>query len=145
IAAVAFNGTLCLWDAGSGTLLAASAKGAVSRPSAVAVAPDSRRIVSVSENSTIQFWDVDSIEDLESQGIDSWAPHNDGWIRDSESQLILWLPPTLKHIIPSPESRRYPLSIRLKATEQGHLRSLIYGSRWEDCYTVPPDSDAFDV
>ncbi|CAE6502231.1 unnamed protein product [Rhizoctonia solani] len=142
VASGAQDGMLYLWDAEKGTVLATSFKGHTGPVYSVVFTPNNKRIISGSLDSTIRFWDLNSANDGQYQDDGSWMTQDNGWIKDSESRLVLWLPPDLKRIIPAPPCL---FVIRPEGSVQTNLDNFIYGDRWRDCYTMSPNPGISDI
>ncbi|KAJ1308062.1 hypothetical protein OPQ81_002128 [Rhizoctonia solani] len=139
IASGASDGTISLWDAEKGTALATPFRGHTTWVYSIVFTPESNHIVSGSWDGTIRFWDLNniSIDNAPHQEIGYWVD-NDGWIRNSESQLVLWLPSDLKLLILIPSCS---FLISSQGSVQANFGKFIYGDRWAECYAIPSDSD----
>ncbi|KAH7341263.1 WD40-repeat-containing domain protein [Rhizoctonia solani] len=130
----AADGAVHLWDAKDGRILTTPFRGHSELVYMVASTLDNKRVVSCSIDRTIRFWNLDNIGNMQKQAAGDWETHDDGWVKDSESRLVLWLPPDLKHIIPFPPCS---LAIHPEGSAQADFSNFIYGDRWWDCYREP--------
>ncbi|EJD02322.1 WD40 repeat-like protein [Fomitiporia mediterranea MF3/22] len=113
------DATMRVWDVTTGGIIGAPLRGHEDRVHIVIYSPDGRHIVSASNDKSIRIWDAESsilAGDLD-QAQDGWIGfsqdgkytltksnrdnklvrippfiHIDGWIRTSDSRLLLWVP-----------------------------------------------------
>ena len=97
----------------------------------VAFSPDGRRVVSSSYDRTIRFWEVATADNPHAAYIDHHTLRNDGWLADSNSQLLVWLPPDLRAVFPIPPSS---LVIAPKGAIHAGYSDLLVGESWNECY-----------
>ncbi|KAJ6532351.1 WD40-repeat-containing domain protein [Mycena capillaripes] len=122
--------TLRLWNSKTGALVAGPFEGHTGEVTSVAFHPDGTQIVSGSEDATIRVWEIrESLRD--------WGNHprfENGWIMNSSSEHILWVPPWLRDGICLPWNSRV---IRAKGTTELDLSHFVHGPNWQKC-TVQP-------
>lgn len=137
--------TVRLWDARSGQALGNLLAGHTGPVNSVAFSPDNMHIVSGSDDQTIRLWNVRDL--LRMQGTpdspqsrhaapisqphspQAWVLREDGWLSDSRSRLLAWVPPDLH------TSLLHPCNTLLIST-RGYLRldfgSAVLGESWTD-------------
>ncbi|KAF7366240.1 WD40 repeat-like protein [Mycena venus] len=114
----------------TGAVVAGPFEGHTEGVTSVHFSPDGRRVVSGSQDSTIRVWELNNDETL----LDSWGNHrwfkDDGWIKDSASAHLLWIPPWLRDGLYSP---RNSLVIRSAGTTKLDLTQFVHGRDWHKC------------
>ncbi|EUC54750.1 WD40-repeat protein (notchless protein), related protein, partial [Rhizoctonia solani AG-3 Rhs1AP] len=121
----------------------------------VAFSPDGTLIVSGSADTAIRLWnappqgtssDLVRYEELPREDVNNaggdpsldWQMDDDGWIRDSKHQLLLWVPPDLRSIL----LRRRNLGlISRRGCIQLDFSGARIGDEWETCYKPFPLAD----
>ncbi|KAL5640441.1 hypothetical protein ACGC1H_007629 [Rhizoctonia solani] len=142
--------TVCVWDLRKVKLVGVPFQGHGHEVNYVALSPDHSRVVSCSfRDQTIRVWNTyntmlppslpsnslsnppfdNSIVPL----LEGWKLQHDGWVINSSSALLFWIPPDLAslHAWPSPHSE-------FIITKDGVLhivqKELYLGDRWSRCY-----------
>ncbi|KAJ7035243.1 hypothetical protein C8F04DRAFT_1098622 [Mycena alexandri] len=96
----------------------------------VAFSPDGRRAVSSSEDGTIRFSEIDLPSDVPRQQFANSSWLKDGWIVDSGSELILWVPPWLRRGLYYPHNS---LIIPTDGTAKLDFSRFVHGTSWQEC------------
>jgi WD40 repeat protein len=133
--------TVRIWDFKTGEVLVGPWEGHTGVVSDVAFSPDGKRIVSGSHDTTIRVWEVrntslsihlsylNQIDTL----LDHWGNHprfKDGWIMNSSSDHVLWIPPWLRDGLCLPWNS---LVIRAEGTTKLDLSQFVHGTGWKKC------------
>ncbi|KAF7348854.1 WD40-repeat protein (Notchless protein), related protein [Mycena venus] len=85
--------TLRVRDTHTGATIAGPFKGHTSAVESVTFAPDGKRVASGSRDKSIRVWEIEPLDD--------WGEHprfEDGWLMNSSSERILWVPPWLRDV-----------------------------------------------
>ncbi|CAE6445317.1 unnamed protein product, partial [Rhizoctonia solani] len=140
--------TLRVWDVASGQPIAVF-EGHTERLLAVAFSPGGTQIVSGSADMTIRLWrtppeGTSSPSDIDCEGsperstnppIDhptlDWKMDEDGWVRDTQDRLLLWVPPDLRSVLLRPQNTG--LISRQGCIELDFSNARI-GVNWQTCY-----------
>ncbi|KAI5118583.1 hypothetical protein M0805_008673 [Coniferiporia weirii] len=89
-----FDKTLRIWDAHTGNTVGEPLRGHSDYVRSVAYSPDGRHIVSGSQDKTLRIWDASVVHTGFEVGR-SYSLNridNDGWVKDSSGNLLLWVP-----------------------------------------------------
>ncbi|KAK7034967.1 WD40 repeat-like protein [Favolaschia claudopus] len=118
--------TLRIWDSQTGVTVAGPFEGHNNYITSVAFSHDSTRVVSGSSDCTVRIL-LPNI---------TWGPHPrflDGWIRNSASDMILWVPPWLR------DQTCLPWNSCVIGSRVCHLdwSQFVHGSEWMKCFTPP--------
>ncbi|KAB5589314.1 Vegetative incompatibility protein HET-E-1 [Ceratobasidium theobromae] len=131
IASGSADNTIRLWDSFSKALVAPPFQGHVSSISAVGFSPDGSFILSCSEDQSIQVWTVRQDQRSHAALADPWDVRDDGWILNSKSQLLFWLPGEIRDYFPR-------LNNRFTIGPLGSVRvehdSVLLGEEWGKCW-----------
>ncbi|KAG8761749.1 hypothetical protein FRC11_013319, partial [Ceratobasidium sp. 423] len=142
--------TVRVWDLQNGGPMGGPFRGHAGKVTSVAISSDSSRVVSFSnEDQSIRAWSVNSTilhtaslpdHPLESSSthtrasiFDDWNIREDGWVINSSSDRIFWIPVefTSNDVWPSPH-------VEYIITEDGMLhipyQELFFGDQWTRCY-----------
>ncbi|CAE6455467.1 unnamed protein product, partial [Rhizoctonia solani] len=140
--------TLRVWDVASGQSIAVL-KGHTDTVYSAAFSPDGTQIVSGSADMMIRVWNTPTQGDLSSSRIDcegssdrqacasiddtslDWKMDKDGWVRDGQDRLLLWVPPDLRGVLLWPQNTG--LISRQGCIELDFTNAKI-GNNWETCY-----------
>ncbi|CAE6424681.1 unnamed protein product [Rhizoctonia solani] len=144
--------TVCVWDLQKAKLIGVPFQGHGREVNYVALSPDHSRVVSCSfSDQTIRVWNTDNTmlplsspsnslsnslsDDSVSPLLEGWKLQHDGWVINSSSALLFWIPPDLAslHAWPSPHGE-------FIITKDGVLhivqKELYLGDRWSRCYIL---------
>ncbi|CAE6335346.1 unnamed protein product [Rhizoctonia solani] len=136
------NDTIGLWDIHTGSSLAPRLQGHTEGVFSVEFSPDSKHVISGSWDGTIRIWNVESAKNLKGKENNKWVVNDDGWMTDSESKPVLWIPVDLRDRLPIA-----PCS--LIAGPQQSIRvnpdGIIFGGHWGDCYIPSADSQTPNI
>ncbi|KAI0311410.1 WD40-repeat-containing domain protein, partial [Amylostereum chailletii] len=135
IVSASSDSTICIWDARTGKAVCNSLQGHASMITSVAYSPDGTHIVSSSLDTTIRVWNVKmKAADLHV------LQYSNGWITDSESHLLIWVPDEYRNALWWPGTEkiigRTPIEIDFK-----HAK---HGVEWTKCMdSVESESDLY--
>ncbi|KAK6988521.1 WD40 repeat-like protein [Favolaschia claudopus] len=148
--------TVCVWDSTTGAIIAGPFEGHHNWVSSVAFSHDSTRVVSGSGDCTVRIWDchpdvgkehisqTDKLVARSSSSSDTrplhqasditWGLHPrfvDGWIMNSASDLIIWVPPWLR------DQTCLPWNICVIGSRVCNLdwSDFVHGRQWNECFT----------
>ncbi|KAJ7636261.1 hypothetical protein FB45DRAFT_1055732 [Roridomyces roridus] len=123
------DGTIKLLDSESGAVLAGPFEGHVAQVSSVAFAPTGTQVVSGSWDSTIRVWNLhtESVPD----GWELDPRFQDGWMLDSASSLIMWIPPWIRKTLLMP---RNSLLMSSEGKTTLDLVHFVHGKDWQKCF-----------
>ncbi|KAJ7751510.1 hypothetical protein DFH07DRAFT_525788 [Mycena maculata] len=131
IASGSRDNTIRVWQARTGQMVAGPFFGHSSCVNVVAFSPDGERIVSGSRDKTIRVWEI---ADEFNQGLlQDDMRLEDGWMVDSSSALLFWVPPWLRQGLYFP---RNSVVICAQGTTRLDLRRFVHGKSWEQCQAV---------
>ncbi|CAE6531321.1 unnamed protein product [Rhizoctonia solani] len=144
--------TIRIWDLQRAILAAGPFRGHHGKVTSVGISPDSLRVVSCSgayEDKTIRIWNVanalrniaplhnpstdPSSTHSQTHAFEGWGLQDDGWVTNSSSELLFWIPLDLAtiHAWPSPHAE-------FIITKDGVLhilqQELRLGDQWSRCY-----------
>ncbi|KAJ3534868.1 hypothetical protein NMY22_g6734 [Coprinellus aureogranulatus] len=132
-----------IWDAENGEAVLGPLVGHTSWVNSVHFSPDGKRVVSGSEDGTIRIWNVQRAQPALSRPIflhnysaADLIMHDDGWIRNSSGDLLLWIPPQFRPSLCTPSTERI---IGGPQTTVELTHALHHGSNWLRC--IEPRSD----
>ncbi|CUA70599.1 Periodic tryptophan protein 2 homolog [Schizosaccharomyces pombe 972h-] [Rhizoctonia solani] len=142
--------TIRVWDLKKAELVGAPFQGHASYVTSVALFPDASRVVSCSYyDETIWIWNKhcsmipalappDSLTEKSLHSspdpiLEGWEIREDGWVINSSSAMLFWIPPDLAsiHAWPSPHAE---FIITPKGILQIVQKELYFGDRWPRCY-----------
>ncbi|CUA76118.1 Lissencephaly-1 homolog [Drosophila mojavensis] [Rhizoctonia solani] len=145
-----YDRTICMWDLNKAELVGIPFRGHESEVISVAFSPDASRVVSCSgDDIPIRIWNThcamipapaphnslgeQSLHCSPGPILEGWTIQEDGWVINSSSAMLFWIPSDLAsiHAWPSPHAE-------FIITEKGILqivqKELYLGDRWSRCY-----------
>ncbi|KAF8297440.1 WD40 repeat-like protein, partial [Clavulina sp. PMI_390] len=146
LASGSWDNTIRLWDLQSHTLVGDPLRGHTNRVLSVTFSPDGNFLASGSTDCTVRIWNVTTL--TSAMAIHTYDHHplsigpawggmyDDGWIRSTTGELILWVP----------ASYRAKLDDKRLITILGHDMSsrvrlnfdqVCLGEDWTKCYNPP--------
>ncbi|EUC54755.1 vegetative incompatibility protein HET-E-1 [Rhizoctonia solani AG-3 Rhs1AP] len=150
------DGTLRVWAVATGQSIAVF-EGHTDFVLSVAFSPDGTQIVSGSADMTIRLWkapvqsassssriDCDypperSMDNREGHTTVDWEMDADGWVRNAQDRLLLWVPPDLRNVLLRQQNTG--LISRQGCIELDFSNARI-GDNWKTCYKpFPPASE----
>jgi len=137
IASISFEGTINLWDAFTGILIA-RLSGHQDVILSLSCTPDSRSIISSSWDRTIRTWDIEAAMSVSSDPLMSpvhllaSVTLEDGWLKGPSGELLLWVPPDYGAYICAPPYTR--VMGRQRVEISGEAEDLHAGERWSSCW-----------
>jgi WD40 repeat protein len=121
--------TIHIWDAVTGEAVGIPLQGHTKAVLSVAFSPDGARIVSSSNDGTIRIWNP--IQDGTTPPIwDPSATLAQGWLLNSASERMFWIPPWLRVQFPFPWC---PLVISSTGPIKLDLTRFVHGKQWIAC------------
>ncbi|CUA77950.1 Transcription initiation factor TFIID subunit 5 [Rhizoctonia solani] len=144
--------TICVWDLKKAELVGVPFRGHARDVTSVALSPDASRVVSCSDSwydETVRIWSMhcamipapappnssteQSLHHSPDPILEGWAIREDGWVRNSSSAMLFWIPSDLAsiHAWPSPHAE---FIITKKGILQIVQKELYLGDRWSRCY-----------
>ncbi|KAF7340415.1 WD40 repeat-like protein [Mycena venus] len=117
--------TVRVWDLKTGVMIAGPFEGHTNGVHSVAFFPSGKEIVSASFDNTIRICEIDPLDD--------WGSHprfTDGWLINSASERILWIPPWLREGLYLPWNS---LVICSRGTAKLDLSHFVHGTDWTKC------------
>ncbi|CCO28509.1 Vegetative incompatibility protein HET-E-1 OS=Podospora anserina GN=HET-E1 PE=4 SV=1 [Rhizoctonia solani AG-1 IB] len=131
------DNTIGLWDIRTGALKVPRMKGHTSAVSSVEFSPDGKHVMSGSLDGTMRMWKIESVGNIKGGENSNWVISDDGWLVDSESKPVLWVPLDLRSRFPvAPCS----MVIHPHGSIRINVDRVIYGDRWADCYMPSADN-----
>ncbi|CAE7093868.1 unnamed protein product [Rhizoctonia solani] len=139
--------TVRVWDVANHEAIAVFA-GHMNMVLSVAFSPDGTQIVSGSADSTIRLWNAplpgsSSPEDVGSEASPDpagtpkshlpldWEMDSEGWVRDTQGRLLLWVPPDLRSIL---MRRQNSGLISSQGCIELDFSDAKIGDEWDECY-----------
>lgn len=141
--------TVRVWHIASGQTTAIF-RGHAHLVTSVAFSPDATQLVSASGDKAIRLWNaLPTTDDLFKDGVrledfskeladpikpnttPDWEIDHDGWVRDRQGRLLLWVPPDLRSILLVPHNSILLSSQGLIELE---FSDAMIGDMWETCY-----------
>ncbi|KAF8692453.1 hypothetical protein AX14_002495 [Amanita brunnescens Koide BX004] len=130
--------TIQVWDAETGELVVGPLKGHTDRVTSVAFSQDSKRIVSGSWDKTIRVWDATHwiregvVDDHNPDSFTDSSTLEDGWICNSSSILLFWVPPWNRPQLYWPRNR-FIIGSGFPSTHL-NLDDFVHGNPWQQCH-----------
>ncbi|CAE6472700.1 unnamed protein product [Rhizoctonia solani] len=143
--------TVRVWDVMGGQSIA-TFQGHTDKVLSVAFSPDGTQIASGSADTTIRFWNAptqcshgilssshvsseapeEQVVKAEEDGLSlEWYMDNDGWVRDAQNQLLVWVPPDLRTTLLRRQNSGLISPQGCIKLEFGNAR---IGDEWQRCY-----------
>ncbi|CUA72617.1 putative WD repeat-containing protein all2124 [Nostoc sp, PCC 7120] [Rhizoctonia solani] len=142
--------TICVWDVNKAELVGVPFRGHGYHVTSVASFPDASRVVSCSRyDRSIRIWNThcamipapaplnslaeQSLHHTPDTILEGWEIRRDGWVINSSSAMLFWIPSDLESIDawPSPHAE---FIITPKGILQIVQKELYLGDRWSRCY-----------
>ncbi|KIM23596.1 hypothetical protein M408DRAFT_332227, partial [Serendipita vermifera MAFF 305830] len=128
IVSASYDKTIRVWDAETGEVVAGPFQGHTDSVNSVVFSPDGRLIASGSDDMMIRVWNLkDTNPDLPLFANTSYM--EDGWILGPNSELLFWVPPTLRTGLWRPGNTTV---IGKMATRLG-FKNFAHGESWTRC------------
>ncbi|KAB5589417.1 Vegetative incompatibility protein HET-E-1 [Ceratobasidium theobromae] len=121
--------TIRLWNA-DGTLAAPPLRGHTSAVNTVSFSSNGSSILSCSYESTC-VWEIHQKQRTCSALADDWEIHDDGWVLNTNSQMLFWLPAELRSYFPRPNNR---FTIGPAGSIQAEFGDMLLGEEWAKCW-----------
>ncbi|CUA75651.1 putative serine/threonine-protein kinase PkwA [Thermomonospora curvata] [Rhizoctonia solani] len=129
IASGSYDKTVHIWDVETGNSVSGPLEGHTDRVRDVAYSPHGTYVASASDDTTIRIWDGNISPG--SSSLTEWVLDTDGWVRDSQSQRLIWIPPNLWDCLLRPGNT-------MRMSRDGYVRlnfrDAMVGKRWIDCW-----------
>ncbi|CAE6357544.1 unnamed protein product [Rhizoctonia solani] len=140
--------SLCVWDVASGQSIAVF-EGHTDKVFSVAFSPDGAQIASGSADSTIRLWNapaqcISSTSHVLSESLQEqpeniekdsssleWDMDKDGWVRDAQNRLLLWVPSDLRSVLLRQNNSGL---ISRQGRVELDFSSARIGDKWQTCY-----------
>ncbi|KAF7348802.1 WD40 repeat-like protein [Mycena venus] len=116
--------TVRVWDLKTGAVIVGPFEGHTRGVHPVAFSFNGKQVVSAADN-TIRVWEIEPLDD--------WGSHprfTDGWLINSASEHILWVPPWLREGLYMPWNS---LVIDSRGTTKLDLSQFVHGTGWMEC------------
>ncbi|KAH7874982.1 uncharacterized protein C8R40DRAFT_1272626 [Lentinula edodes] len=135
-----FDCTLCIWDLNNEDPKPVVLQGHKGIVTSVAFSPDGNKIASASEDHSIRIWNVEtgkngySTSELSriSSPFDTCHIDSKGWLCNSNSELLIWIPPEYRFVL-------LFLPMQLLISQDGlcilDLSHFKHGTDWKECFT----------
>ncbi|KEP50712.1 putative vegetative incompatibility protein HET-E-1 [Rhizoctonia solani 123E] len=124
-------GVIWAWDIRSGNLLTDPIKAHKGGITSLAFSFDGMLFVSGSDDQTIRVWELPGEQSNQGRRVGQWQFNSDGWMLDSASRPLRWLPLELRRLEPRQFNN---LIIDSRGSLRLHLRDLLFGEYWQRCY-----------
>jgi len=135
--------TIRVWDAKSGPVAGKSLDGHTCMIQSTACSPDRQHIVSGSHDTTTRACDPFTSSSIPSSSCDPmragfWAkPDLEGWVKDSEGGLLLWIPHDCRKSLHSPALLTIPLTSRNRSVSLD-FDNCAFGTSWTQIFKSAP-------
>ncbi|KAF7348813.1 WD40 repeat-like protein [Mycena venus] len=116
--------TVRVWDLKTDAVIAGPFEGHTNGVHSVAFFPNGKKIASASSEA-IRVWEIEPVDD--------WGNHprfTDGWLTNSASERILWIPPWLREGLSLPWNS---FAICSRGTTKVDLTQFVHGINWTKC------------
>ncbi|KAB5590977.1 Vegetative incompatibility protein HET-E-1 [Ceratobasidium theobromae] len=131
VASCSEDRTIRIWHTLEETLAAPPIQDHVGIVCAVGFSPDGLSIVSGSVDRTVRVWYIQGESGIHEALSDVWGVREDGWILNSESQMLLCVPAELRHYFPKPSNR---FTIGPLGSVQVDYKGMLLGEEWSKCW-----------
>ncbi|KAF7966502.1 hypothetical protein HWV62_38124, partial [Athelia sp. TMB] len=126
--------TIRIWDARTGNLFAGPFEGHAGVVNSVAFSPDGASIASGSSDNTIRIFSVQAYVGTSSDaGYRSTSRLVKGWMQNSPSELLFWVPPIYRAELWRP----YSMLVIGQQTAKLDFSRFVHGSDWALCLDPP--------
>ncbi|CAE6351103.1 unnamed protein product [Rhizoctonia solani] len=134
------DNSICVWDAQTGEPVLGPVKWHTGPVRCVKFSPDGTRVVSGSDDKTIRVTnirrDLDFLSNSSTPTGTDWGLNEDGWVKDEEERLLVWVPPELRTVLMWP---RTELLISTRGWLRLNFANACIGESWMECYKPPLD------
>ncbi|KAJ7135648.1 hypothetical protein C8R44DRAFT_976510 [Mycena epipterygia] len=123
------DSTIRVWDAHTGRVVAGPFSGHSLCVNVVTFSPDGTRIVSGSRDRTIRVWELTDPQFVNGP-LEGDVRLEDGWMVNSSSARMLWVPPWLREGLHFPHNS---VVICARGTTTLDLSRFVHGTSWQEC------------
>ena len=137
IVSASWDQTIRVWDAETGEVVIGPLMGHTGCVNSVAFSPDSKRVASGSHDHTIRVWDAEIGEGVVGNHnltniFTDTSTLADGWICNSSSNLLFWVPPWNRRGLCWPRNH-FVIALGSPST-QLNLDNFVHGNSWQQCH-----------
>ncbi|KZP04287.1 WD40 repeat-like protein [Athelia psychrophila] len=124
--------TVRIWDAHTGELVAGPFKDHIGSVHCVAFSANGERVVSGSLDGTIRIFDMprDSEASPSRKGYTASSQLDNGWMRNSPTELLFWVPPAYRAGLWQP----YDTLVLGQPSTRLDLTDFVHGENWAQCH-----------
>ena len=130
--------TVRMWDLETGTAVKRPFEGYTESKQAVAYSPDAQHTASGSSDTTFQVSNVStqlSIHSFQTYPRLCSRPNSEGWVRDSQSALLYWVPPDCRFGLHSPVLFTIPPISHFRSVSLD-LKDFAFGTSWTQIFNT---------
>ncbi|KZP32870.1 WD40 repeat-like protein, partial [Athelia psychrophila] len=124
------NYTIRIWDAQTGELVANPVKKHSGPVTSVAFSPDGECIVSSSDSGDIRIFHIPCVVSPSVNGYNTYPQLENGWMRNSPTELLFWVPPTYRTMLWMPDD----IAIIGEYSTRVDLTHFVHGENWAQCH-----------